>query len=89
LLERGVKEGLFRSGIDPLQLYVMMVAFSYFHRSVPEPADYRVDKYRNQRLLADRPGRHPEESGRAQPRVWQTQKPSRNPAEPDPRPTRA
>jgi AcrR family transcriptional regulator len=33
LLERGVKEGVFRSGIDPLQLYVMMVALSYFHRS--------------------------------------------------------
>jgi AcrR family transcriptional regulator len=33
LLERGVKEGVFRSGIDPLHLYVMMVALSYFHRS--------------------------------------------------------
>jgi AcrR family transcriptional regulator len=33
LLDRGVKEGTFRSGIDPLQLYVMMVALSYFHRS--------------------------------------------------------
>jgi AcrR family transcriptional regulator len=33
LLQRGVKEGVFRSGIDPLQLYVMMVALSYFHRS--------------------------------------------------------
>lgn len=33
LLERGVKEGDFRSGIDPLQLYVTMVALSYFHRS--------------------------------------------------------
>lgn len=33
LLERGVKRGEFRAGIDPLQLYVMMVALSYFHRS--------------------------------------------------------
>lgn len=33
LLERGVKEGVFRPGVDPLQLYVMMVALSYFHRS--------------------------------------------------------
>jgi len=33
LLERGVKQGEFRPGIDPLQLYVMMVALSYFHRS--------------------------------------------------------
>ena len=33
LLERGAKEGVFRAGIDPLQLYVMMVALSYFHRS--------------------------------------------------------
>jgi AcrR family transcriptional regulator len=33
LLERGAREGVFRAGIDPLQLYVMMVALSYFHRS--------------------------------------------------------
>jgi AcrR family transcriptional regulator len=33
LLRRGEKQGDFRRGIDPLQLYVMMVAFAYFHRS--------------------------------------------------------
>lgn len=33
LLERGVKENAFRSGIDPLHLYVKLVALSYFHRS--------------------------------------------------------
>ena len=33
LLERGVRAGGFRSGIDPLQLYVTMVALSSFHRS--------------------------------------------------------
>jgi AcrR family transcriptional regulator len=33
LLERGEQKGLFRTGIDPLQLYVMLVALSYFHRS--------------------------------------------------------
>jgi AcrR family transcriptional regulator len=33
LLERGVREGVFRANIEPLQLYVMMVALSYFHRS--------------------------------------------------------
>jgi AcrR family transcriptional regulator len=33
LLERGLRQGVFRSGIDPLRLYVMMVALSYFHRS--------------------------------------------------------
>jgi AcrR family transcriptional regulator len=33
LLERGQREGAFRTGIDPLRLYVMMVALSYFHRS--------------------------------------------------------
>ena len=33
LLDRGAKAGVFRAGIDPLQLYVMMVALSYFHRS--------------------------------------------------------
>jgi AcrR family transcriptional regulator len=33
LLDRGAREGVFRSGIDPLQLYVMLVALSYYHRS--------------------------------------------------------
>jgi AcrR family transcriptional regulator len=33
LLRRGEKKGDFRRGIDPLQLYVMMVGFAYFHRS--------------------------------------------------------
>lgn len=33
LLRRGVKQGSIRRGIDPLHLYVMMVALSYFHRS--------------------------------------------------------
>jgi AcrR family transcriptional regulator len=33
LLERGARQNVFRAGIDPLQLYVMMVALSYFHRS--------------------------------------------------------
>lgn len=32
-LERGVAEKLFRPDIDPLQLYVSMVALSYFHLS--------------------------------------------------------
>jgi AcrR family transcriptional regulator len=33
LLERGRRERIFRAGVDPLRLYVMMVALSYFHRS--------------------------------------------------------
>jgi len=33
LLKRGEAEGLIRPGIDPLHLYVVMVALSYFHRS--------------------------------------------------------
>jgi AcrR family transcriptional regulator len=33
LLKRGEKAGIFRRGIDPLQLYVTMVGFAYFHRS--------------------------------------------------------
>jgi TetR/AcrR family transcriptional regulator len=32
-LSRGEAEGVFRLGIDPLQLYVSMVALSYFHIS--------------------------------------------------------
>ncbi|HEX4335928.1 MAG TPA: TetR/AcrR family transcriptional regulator [Polyangiaceae bacterium] len=33
LLRRGEREGVFRQGIDPLHLYVKMVALSFFHRS--------------------------------------------------------
>jgi TetR/AcrR family transcriptional regulator len=33
VLRRGEAEGVFRRGIDPLQLYVSMVAMSYFHIS--------------------------------------------------------
>jgi AcrR family transcriptional regulator len=33
LLGRGEREGVFRGGVDPLQLYVKMVALCYFHRS--------------------------------------------------------
>jgi len=33
LLRRGERERVFRRGIDPLHVYVMMVALSYFHRS--------------------------------------------------------
>jgi AcrR family transcriptional regulator len=33
LLRRGERQKMIRRGIDPLHLYVMMVALSYFHRS--------------------------------------------------------
>lgn len=33
LLRKGVSAGVFRPGIDPFQLYVAMVALSFFHRS--------------------------------------------------------
>jgi AcrR family transcriptional regulator len=33
LLRRGARAGVIRRGIDPLHVYVMMVALSYFHRS--------------------------------------------------------
>jgi AcrR family transcriptional regulator len=33
LLKKGEKSAAFRRGIDPLQLYVTMVGFAYFHRS--------------------------------------------------------
>jgi AcrR family transcriptional regulator len=33
LLRRGERQAVIRRGIDPLHLYVMMVALSYFHRS--------------------------------------------------------
>jgi AcrR family transcriptional regulator len=33
LIRRGERQGVIRRGIDPLHLYVMMVALCYFHRS--------------------------------------------------------
>ena len=33
LLRRGERKGLIRPGVDPLHLYVVMVALCYFHRS--------------------------------------------------------
>jgi AcrR family transcriptional regulator len=33
LLRRGERQGLIRAGVDPLHLYVAMVALCYFHRS--------------------------------------------------------
>lgn len=33
LLKRGEKDRVFRRGLDPLQLYIAMVGFAYFHRS--------------------------------------------------------
>ncbi len=33
LLGRGERAGVIRAGVDPLHVYVMMVALSYFHRS--------------------------------------------------------
>jgi AcrR family transcriptional regulator len=33
LLRRGEREGLIRAGVEPLHLYVAMVALCYFHRS--------------------------------------------------------
>lgn len=33
ILRRGERDNIFRKGIDPLQLYVTMVALSYFHLS--------------------------------------------------------
>jgi AcrR family transcriptional regulator len=33
IIERGEAEGQFREGIDALQLYVLIVSLSYFHRS--------------------------------------------------------
>jgi AcrR family transcriptional regulator len=33
IIDRGEAEGIFRIGIDPLQLYVLIVSLSYFHLS--------------------------------------------------------
>jgi len=33
IIDRGEAKGLFRNGIDPLQLYVLIVSLSYFHLS--------------------------------------------------------
>ena len=33
VLERGVREGIFRDGVDPVQLYVSIAALGYFYLS--------------------------------------------------------
>jgi AcrR family transcriptional regulator len=40
LLRRGERQGMIRSGIDPLHLYVLMVALCYFHRSNAHTLSY-------------------------------------------------
>ena len=33
VLERGAKSGLFRAGVDPIQLYISIAGISYFYLS--------------------------------------------------------
>jgi hypothetical protein len=33
VLERGRKEGIFRGGVDPVQLYISIAALAYFYLS--------------------------------------------------------
>jgi hypothetical protein len=33
ILDKGVREGVFRSGVDPAQLYITMTGLSYFYLS--------------------------------------------------------
>jgi AcrR family transcriptional regulator len=44
ILRRGVSAGLFRSGVDPIQLYVSITAMSYFHVSNRHTLSAMFDK---------------------------------------------
>lgn len=44
ILKRGVAAGIFRSGVDPIQLYVTITAFSYFHVSNRHTLSLMFDK---------------------------------------------
>ena len=44
ILRRGVAAGIFRSGVDPIQLYVTITAFSYFHVSNRHTLSLMFDK---------------------------------------------
>lgn len=44
ILRRGVAAGLFRSGVDPIQLYVSITAMSYFHVSNRHTLSAMFDK---------------------------------------------
>ena len=44
VLRRGVAAGVFRSGVDPIQLYVSITAFSYFHVSNRHTLSVMFDK---------------------------------------------
>jgi len=55
ILRRGAAAGIFRSGIDPIQLYVTITAFSYFHVSNRHTLSLMFDKdLSDQQWLADR-----------------------------------
>ncbi|EKS41617.1 MAG: AcrR family transcriptional regulator [Afipia broomeae] len=44
ILRRGAAAGIFRSGVDPIQLYVTITAFSYFHVSNRHTLSLMFDK---------------------------------------------
>ena len=44
ILRRGAAAGVFRSGVDPIQLYVTITAFSYFHVSNRHTLSLMFDK---------------------------------------------
>ena len=56
ILERGQKQGLFRAGIDPMQLYITIAGCSYFYLSnihtltAVFSRDFASAKMRTQRL---------------------------------------
>ena len=60
VLKRGEDEGAFRKDIDPLQLYVSMVAMSYFHISNVLMLSASVQFEPVDRPLARRGGRMPD-----------------------------
>jgi AcrR family transcriptional regulator len=37
LLERGAREGVFRRGVDPVQLYISIASLGYFYLTTPHP----------------------------------------------------
>lgn len=55
ILRRGAAAGIFRGGIDPIQLYVTITAFSYFHVSNRHTLSLMFDKdLSDPQWLADR-----------------------------------
>ena len=58
MLERGAREGVFRSGIDPVQLYITIASLGFFYLSNRHTLSTIFGRDLNTREALDERGRH-------------------------------